>query len=267
MRHSPPPSRESGQAAVEAALVVPMMVFLVLGIIQLTMMHHARLMTEYAAYRAARAGIVNHGHCEIMGDAALVALLPTLGPPKSGGTPGRTDTPAHAIGLYNMYKGLKFLNLNHAPGLPYLRLEVLNPRRSQLNSLFSSYGIKNQEIDFDDVRNDTVIAANLLTVRLTYHYEMRVPFANRFIHAWWIGYQYLNSLSLLSDGIQFDNRRIAGQHETDALEAQALLSGGDTAKIAGLALAAKTYVIPVVATYSMRMQSNLIKKHVSKCAK
>ena len=46
---------ESGQVAVEAALIMPLMVFMALGIIQLTMIQHAKLMTEYAAYQAARA--------------------------------------------------------------------------------------------------------------------------------------------------------------------------------------------------------------------
>src|SRR4029079_16997593 len=62
---------------------MPLMVFMCLGIVQLTMLQHAKLMTEYAAYQAARAGIVWNGNNERMHDAALAALLPTV---------GRTDT-------------------------------------------------------------------------------------------------------------------------------------------------------------------------------
>ena len=51
---------EDGQALVEGALVLPAMTFLVIGIIQLVMIQHARVMTEYAAYQAVRAGIVHN---------------------------------------------------------------------------------------------------------------------------------------------------------------------------------------------------------------
>src|SRR5688500_4861563 len=74
----PQTDRQSGQAAVESALVLPLMVFMVLGILQLTLIQQAKLMTEYAAYQAARAGSVWNGSAERMHDAALVALLPTI---------------------------------------------------------------------------------------------------------------------------------------------------------------------------------------------
>jgi hypothetical protein len=269
MSHSRQSSRrESGQAAVEAALIVPMMVFLVLGIIQLTMMHHARLMTEYAAYRAARAGIVNSGHCEYMKDAALLALLPTIGP--TGPIPGRTDTLGRAILRFQTFKQLNLNQLQYFGVLPVIKMEVLNPKKSQLNSLFNQYGVysvhsnrvRREEIDFDDVRNNTVIEANLLTVKITYFYEMRVPFANKLIHSWYVGAEYLKYVQ----GVQFDVKEIMGVDEFTALETLALSKGGDRAKMAGLAMFADTYVIPLVTTYSMRMQSNLMKKHVEKCA-
>ena len=48
--------RDSGQALVESALTLPLLVFMVLGTLQLFMMLHARIMTQYAAYKAVRAG-------------------------------------------------------------------------------------------------------------------------------------------------------------------------------------------------------------------
>lgn len=70
--------RESGQAAVESAIVLPLVVFLILGTLQLFMMLQARIMAEYAAYRAVRAGSINHGNCEPMMHAAIASLLPTF---------------------------------------------------------------------------------------------------------------------------------------------------------------------------------------------
>lgn len=62
---------------VESLLVLPLLVFLILGVLQLVMMQHARLMTEYAAFNAARSGIVWNADRLIMENAAILSLLPT----------------------------------------------------------------------------------------------------------------------------------------------------------------------------------------------
>jgi hypothetical protein len=67
---------ERGQALLEAAIVLPITIFLVLGALQLVMLEHARIMTEYAAYNAARAGIVHSANWNVMRNAAMVAALP-----------------------------------------------------------------------------------------------------------------------------------------------------------------------------------------------
>lgn len=68
---------QEGQALVESAIVIPLMTFLILGIIQLVMMQHARIMTEYAAFNAARAGVVWNADGIIMENAAIISLMPT----------------------------------------------------------------------------------------------------------------------------------------------------------------------------------------------
>jgi hypothetical protein len=62
---------------VESAIVIPLMTFMILGILQLGMVQHARIMTEYAAFNAARAGIVWNADPWIMENAAIISLLPT----------------------------------------------------------------------------------------------------------------------------------------------------------------------------------------------
>lgn len=270
MSYSHPPARESGQAAVEAALVMPMMVFIVLCTIQLGMMHHARLMSEYAAYRAVRAGIVNSGSCEIMKDSALISLLPTLGP--IGPLPGRSDTLGRALALHRTFKALN-LNDNKymGSGLKVLKVEVLNPKKSQLTNLFNTYAVysahNNQvhraEIDFDDQRDNKVIEANLLSVRITYFYQMRVPIVNKFMHGWFLGLEYLKHLR----GVQFETQDVLGVSETMYLRGRGAMKGGDYARMAALATRPlPMYVVPMVTTYSMRMQSNLMKNQVEGCA-
>src|SRR5438105_4345009 len=55
-------SGESGGAAVEAAIILPAMLVLLLCAIQIAQLQQARVMAEYAAFNAARAGIVQNGN-------------------------------------------------------------------------------------------------------------------------------------------------------------------------------------------------------------
>jgi len=65
------------------------MVFLILGALQIMMLQHGRIMTEYAAYNAARAGIVHNANWNVMRNAAMIATLPIY---------KRTDTPLRFAG-------------------------------------------------------------------------------------------------------------------------------------------------------------------------
>src|SRR5689334_11819330 len=71
-------TRESGQVAVEAALVMPLFVFFILGILQLGLIAQARVMAKYAAYRAARVGAMNNADPQAIESAAIFHLLPVL---------------------------------------------------------------------------------------------------------------------------------------------------------------------------------------------
>ena len=72
-----PSERSRGQAAVETALVMPLLVFLLLGTLQLFLVLQARVLAEYAVFRATRSGSVGYGSCTRMRQAALLALLPS----------------------------------------------------------------------------------------------------------------------------------------------------------------------------------------------
>ncbi|MBI5545455.1 MAG: pilus assembly protein, partial [Deltaproteobacteria bacterium] len=147
-----------------------------------------------------------------------------------------------------------------------VNIEVVNPKRSALNGLFAAYGghLQSQEIDWDDTRDDTVVGANLLSVRVRYYYQLRIPFANSLIHSWTMGARFLGDLR----GVQFENQRTAagtsGWHYLESSGANA--RGGAYVTMAAFADLLHYYVIPLVATYSMRMQSNLYKDRVRLCA-
>jgi len=152
---------EGGQAMVEAAFVLPLTVALILCTIQITQLQQARVLVEYAAFNAARAGIVQNGNrgrggtAGPMHDAAALSLLPAY---------GRTD----GIG---------------ALGLPVVQVTVLNPRRADFQRL--GRHLAGQETDFDDVRPQAV-DANLLSIQVRHLVELRVPLANKLIHSLWL---------------------------------------------------------------------------------
>lgn len=197
--------RESGQAVVEAALVMPMLVMAGLMAIQLAAVQHARILTEYAAFQAARAGIVWGANNERMRDAALLSLLPTL---------GRTDDPA------SLGKTWERARRESA------RLDAVMPRPRDVPAAIANAGLLGlvrvdlvepvglpphwrvpddwRELDFDDPDafveapappgsredelapgGDELRRALVLSVRVRYWYELRVPIAGfALFHAW-----------------------------------------------------------------------------------
>ena len=134
-------SRDGGQSTVEAAIVMPAMVFLVLGILQLTMVQHARIMTDYAAFCAARAGIVFNADKKAMQRAAEIALLPTM---------GRTDTLGNVTRASSTALPREVGERNPVE-LPVVTVEVLNPKPGDFSGTNAAH-LGGTELDFDDIR-------------------------------------------------------------------------------------------------------------------
>ncbi|NTX16218.1 pilus assembly protein [Myxococcus sp. CA051A] len=207
--------RQSGQAMVEAAMIMPLAVFMTLGIIQLTLIQHAKLMTEYAAYQAARAGIVWNGNNERMHDAAIVALLPTLGRTDDIGNLAKTfaihQIYDSAMRTLNFGGGVVPRTVNGSNLFGLIRVDTINPAYfTPINTIWKlRTGFNWQELDFDgsdsfpevpslenNIRkffnlpepDDSELVyrkATRLTIRLRYFYEMKVPFANWIIFTAW----------------------------------------------------------------------------------
>jgi Flp pilus assembly protein TadG len=254
---------QSGQAIVEAALVLPSMFFLILCAFQLTLLQHARIMVEWAAYSAARTGIVynmdngaSNGTADgRMRQAAVLAILPTY---------GRTDSPTW-IGTTLAKFALDDLRMQAAM-LPMVQVVVENPHKADFNTLGTH--LNKQEIDFDDIR-PAAQAANLLSIQVRYLFELRVPFANWMIQTIW----FASQLGTLASWGGFDMTTptiggvTVGQGAVNAVRAtqNMMLGRGfipdgtplglNMSGLAGLARMNKFYV-PVNAWFTMRMQSN-----------
>jgi hypothetical protein len=233
---------DSGQVGVETAIVMPMTIFLILGILQMSMMQQARLLTEYAAFRAVRAGSVDQANCKKMVNAAIEALLPSF---------GRTDTAQNLVQTYTVGDPTRMLNpMSNQSGVSGLKIVDISYLLQQTDGApVAPYKAQ----DFDDPNHPLNLVA-----QVTYNYELRIPFADFMIHEMWTGSNYVggtvdqlvpatNSSKNTNDTMMQSERTTKYTSDTGANKAQMLA-------------AAKTqhrYIIPIVSSYTMRMMSNL----------
>ncbi len=101
---------DSGQAAVEAALTLPMVVFVFLGTLQLFMLLQQKLMAQYAVFQANRVGSVMNGRCDAMTHAALLSLTPAVRPFMGASFPG---SPGQKLGAaFRLIQNNDYSNYN-----------------------------------------------------------------------------------------------------------------------------------------------------------
>ncbi|HZI09606.1 MAG TPA: TadE/TadG family type IV pilus assembly protein [Myxococcus sp.] len=229
---------QSGQAAVESAIVLPLFVFLILGILQLGLMHQARLLTKYAAYKAVRAGSLHNARVEKMERAALAVLLPLL----SARAPGGIEYIRPVGSAKEFQTKWNEVLQNQMPGtsLKYADVTICGPTREDIPG-------NGSELDFDDPANTAPgdwrqSQRTKLRVQVTFNYRMFIPFAD------WVIYQSARGRELPA---VLRMRNKAG----DFGPARKL--GGKTGESPYEEAAGKgIYVMPIRATYIMRMQSN-----------
>ncbi|ADO68868.1 TadE/TadG family type IV pilus assembly protein [Stigmatella aurantiaca] len=227
-----PADPQSGQAMVEAALTLPLTVFLILGTLQFFLLLQARLLTEYAAFRAVRTGSVKHGDCEAMTHAAIAALLPAFTRTDSARRLGEAFY-AHKDNLYQPQK-----DSGHSGAIVWISRE--RPLRAELR--------EDEEESFDDPARYTRMADVVrLEARLIFWFPMRIPFAN-----WVLGRMILADMGLrnynhvnplMPTQVAQWTRQTAFSLE-EALGAE-MLQRADR----------KEYVFPLQANYSMRMMT------------
>jgi hypothetical protein len=272
---------ESGQALIESALVLPLNVVLLLGTVQLAVLQQARILTEYAAYSAARTGIVWSVNNERMRDAALVALLPTFG---STGTfealertwqrARREDAWMHDLMVAAGTPGTA--PLRSAGLLGRVRVDVVSPR------LDGSW----EELDFDaaDTFSDgpELVSgrrrfmdpnapdpaahrreSSVLAIRLRYWFELEVPFASWFVfHAW----HAAQSSEWISGPVESTPAKAPDKGLEGSGPGWPLATREELRTVWSVAAGESTpggahrFFVPVIAESAMRMQSNVHRK-------
>lgn len=231
-RKSPRSSSERGQASVEAALTLPLSLFLFLGTLQLFLLLQAQALTGYAAFKAVRTGSVKYGDCEAMTHAAIATLLPSF---------ARTDS-AVALGkAFRVHRDNVFVpqwDSGHTGSIVWINRE--RPLAAEIRA--------DEEWSFDDpARYASAADITRLEARIVFWYPMRVPFAN-----WVLSRMFLAQLGLRDfcavDPLQPAHAAHWGAGQPMPLDAairQEMLERAER----------REYAFPLQATYAMRMMT------------
>jgi hypothetical protein len=165
--------RQAGATLVEFALVMPLALLLVLGIMQIGLMFSAKQLLNQAAFMAARAGAVHNAQQTDMEDALTKALLPFY-----------QDT---TIGNDFARLTLALLRAKQDVGFGFVHLERLSPTPEAFSDFGITSGasgghkyIPNDNLEFrahtpGPNSGLSLQDANTLKIKVTYGYELKVP--------------------------------------------------------------------------------------------
>ncbi len=217
-------------------MVMPLFVFMVLGTFQLGLMHQARLLTKYAAYKATRAGTIHSASKNVMQAAALATLLPIIARTVSGGeTFIKTDSATGAQTAFDKFWDGSDVKVHEGTNLKVLTVTICNPTAGSAET---------GDYDFPsgDVSDWTTDDKTKLSVQVLLNYRMVIPFANMVI--WHITRGTENAemlrISRLGPKQLKANNNLAGEYESAANQ--------------------HIYLMPIRANWNMRMQSNFLSK-------
>lgn len=227
----------------EAALTLPLIMFVLLGTLQLFMMFHARILTQVAAFYATRAGSVNHGNCDRMKHAAILTLLPAIEPfAKPSGNINTNLAAAFQKRANNVLNEKTAAGSSSHKNLTYTGAIVWIVR--DLGERVGFGGFNNGQ----DVNFDQAVAPQRLETQLIFFYPMKIPFANWvmarmfMVHMGLDTYTYQNPLM----PVQTANWRQYGTRLNAAI-------AGEMAS----RMQAGEYVFPITASYTMRLMTPL----------
>jgi len=174
---SHPYRRQRGASTIEFLVVAPVLAAMGLGTVQTGLAYHGKTVLNYATFEAARTGAVNHALAAPMRRELAMRLAPLVG------GDGSDEAAAMAVGV----------SLARVTPDPFTRVEVVNPSTEafdhfQIRSRESGRQvIPNSHLRFrdddaagvDPVSGVHLRDANLLKIKVTYGFDMKVPLIGR----------------------------------------------------------------------------------------
>lgn len=234
--------------------MLPLVVFLALGLIQLFLMLQARLLAEHAVFRAVRAGSLNHGDCRAMTHAAVVAVLPAI---------ERADGPQAVADAFDRHSNNRYANrrLDH-PELGEYQGPIIELWRDVWHQPVGGLLIAPSALPDPEDRNfDQPDRLMRLETRMIFWYRLKIPFAD-----WVMGRAFLAQYRLLA----YDDVNPLSPVESRAGwpdDAQRSGFHGEpwpNGPLDATMLAAYQqghYVFPIRVTWSMRMMTPAQRRH------
>ncbi len=237
-----------GQATVETAIVLPTILFLILGTIQFFVIEHARMTAQFAVQRAVRVGVVRHGECRGMLEAAIANLLPTITRILSASTPGSAPWDK-LTNAFMARRGNEFLWTDVKEGATSPTgsgdaIVWIDPSLDRGITPATNGAVDEEE--FDDPESGTDKGAYVMSARMTYFFPLRFPFVNRILTRTWMA---SNSASKVFNGPN-PLMKFQAANWTNTTSAPS-----DLVDEVSLRFGKQHYVLPIVVTASMRMFS------------
>ncbi len=176
---------QRGASAAEFLVVMPVGLLLVLGIVQTGLAYVAKLNANHAAFMAARAGSLHHANVGVIQEA----FERTIAPQHGNLGPGRDLVRRYAHTRAQMIEDGLVTDGHSSPRAPLVKVDILNPSAAS----FRDFGIKDDAKGVYYIPNDNlehrrvgdgyigttskqnIRDANLLRVKITYAYELKVP--------------------------------------------------------------------------------------------
>jgi hypothetical protein len=302
-RHLSKTTNQRGQALTESVIILPIMVFMLFGMWQLMLLQHARVMVEYAAHNACRAGIVNNGDPYPMKQAALISVLPLFGrtdnPRDLGAVYAPMDVLITACGaadagvdrLAGIIRENFGINIAHfVPSTCFVDVEIQTPT----DEMFLLESKDAEEMDFDNVQDPSHMVRNLLSAEVRVLFPLKIPILNQVIYELYmvnammernLSFSREDGKALNQLSTQIAQRTLAiedggaPKELTDIAKEIRLplwkvkrraevmmlncLAYGRDSNVAGCNLPGGAFLVPITATCGMLMQSNVYKDFVN----
>jgi hypothetical protein len=251
---------------VETAIVMPFFVFLILGLLQLGLMHQARVLAKYAAYKAVRVGAIHNAKMSAMKKAALAVMLPMT---------GRRETDSY----YNAtpgsfaasYASAKDKIGNHDDPNDVLDITICEPKntvKGDFDDPTSGMGVESGNAPAVDIPEEggddpapagpggapksdpnadwQQFNAGRLSIQVTLYHQMVIPFANTIL--WHI----------VAGQEQAETMRVLRMLPSDDMSKNKFSGAGTISTTRNLADSKQQFIMPIRASWSMRMQSNFL---------